>query len=47
MHWFYLRYRLVALDMRDHGETITSNDLDLSSETLSKVCCPLSLDKKC
>ncbi|BDA49543.1 Protein phosphatase methylesterase 1 [Coccomyxa sp. Obi] len=30
------RYRLVALDMRGHGETITHDDLDLSSTTLSQ-----------
>ncbi len=31
------RYRLVALDMRGHGETVTDDDQDLSSDTLSKV----------
>lgn len=31
------RYRLVALDMRGHGETQTNDDLELSSGTLSEV----------
>lgn len=33
------RYRLVALDMRGHGESVTQNDSDLSSETLALVWC--------
>ena len=31
------RCRVVALDMRGHGETRTGNDRDLSSETLAQV----------
>ena len=37
------RYRLVAMDMRGHGETVTRNSNDLSSGTLAQVrlvtCC--------
>ena len=32
------RYRIVAFDMRGHGETSSNDDLDLSSNTLSAVC---------
>ena len=31
------RYRVVAFDMRGHGETTSSDDLDLSSNTLAAV----------
>ena len=34
------RYRIVAFDMRGHGETSSNDDLDLSSNTLSAVGSP-------
>ena len=37
------RYRVVAFDMRGHGETTSSDDLDLSSNTLAAVGMPTIL----
>eukprot|EP00878_Enallax_costatus_P021011 GHUV01022228.1.p1 GENE.GHUV01022228.1~~GHUV01022228.1.p1 ORF type:complete len:138 (+),score=11.03 GHUV01022228.1:249-662(+) len=33
------RYRVVAPDLRCHGETTSSNDLDFSFEVCTTVCC--------
>ena len=37
------RFRVVAFDMRGHGETTSSDDLDLSSNTLAAVGIAIAL----
>lgn len=34
------RFRIAAMDMRGHGETVTEDDADLSAATLVQAGCP-------